>query len=74
MVEHLRGTERVGAVATPTRVRKVQRDRRQERRERKADEQKRAHVSESREDASEEAEVQPQESNSSTGQRINVVI
>ncbi len=75
MVEHLRPTERVGAVVTPNRVRAVKRDRhRQGRRDQNLDGKKNEKAPESPEEKDAKAEAPTGENESSTGQRINVVI
>ncbi len=75
MVEHLRPTERVGAVATPNRVRAVKRERhRQDRRHQNPDGKKSEQAPEAPEEHDANAPAPTGKNESSTGQRINVVI
>ena len=77
MVDHIRPSGRVGAVFTPTRIRSVKRDRHQQQQDR--------HDPQSEEESHEsEGDVhktppaaqdpKPADTESATGQRINVVI
>ena len=75
MVEHLRPTERVGAVATPNRLRAVKRERhRQDRRNQNPDGKKSEQAPERPEEQDANAQAPAGKNESSTGQRINVVI
>ncbi len=75
MVEHLRPTERVGAVVTPKRLRAVKRDRhRQNRQDQKPGGKKNEQPPQSQEEQQANAEAPTGENESATGQRINVVI
>ena len=82
MVDHIRATERVGAVLTPTRPRKVKRDpnrrdqRRQEPEEEKdgRDRQGRNAAPATAQGDAEEAPDRAESKSTNRGQRINVVI
>ena len=74
MVEHLRPTERVGAVATPNRLRAVKRERHRQGRREHTSEKKNEQAPDSPEAPETSAETQSADNASSTGQRINVVI